>query len=88
MTLTLSLSLTHSLTHSLSLSHVPMRVGIACLNFISWEGKPTAGEGSRVRNLLPLPVQHIGIDELVLRTRDLHAQAHGVSGWEVLLPMA
>ena len=77
-----------SFTLSLSLSHVPMRVGTAFVNLISLEGKPTTGEGSRVRNLLPLPLQHIGFDELVLKIRDLHAQAHGVSGWEVLLPMA
>ena len=51
-------------------------------------GQPTTGEGSRVRDLLPLPSQLIGLDELVLKIRDLHAQAHGVSGWEVLLPMA
>ena len=43
-----------------------MRVGAACVNLIGLEGQPTTGEGSRVRNLFPLPLQHVGIDELVL----------------------
>ena len=52
------------------------------------EGKPTAGEGSRVRNFLPLPLHHIGFDELVPEVRGLHVQARGVSGCVVLLIMA
>ena len=35
-----------------ALSHIPTRVGTACLNLNSLEGKPTAGECSRVRSLL------------------------------------
>ena len=54
----------------------------------SMEGKPTTGEVSHVRNLLPQPLQHINLDEFVPKVRDLPVQAHGVSGWVVLLTMA
>ena len=48
-----------------ALSHIPTRVGTAFVNLISLEDKPTTGEGSRVRNLLPLLLHRIGLDELV-----------------------
>ena len=34
-----------------ALSHIATRVGTACVNLNTLEAKPTAGEGSRVRNL-------------------------------------
>ena len=71
-----------------ALSHIPTRVGTASANIISLECKPTAGERSRVLNLLPLPSHHIALDELVPKVRDLHVQARGISGWVVLLAMA
>ena len=44
----------------------------------------TIGEGSRVLQ----PLHHIDLVEFVPKVRDLHVQAHGVSGWVVLLTMA
>ena len=60
--------------------YITTRIGTACFNLNSSEGKPTTGEGSRVRNLLPQPLHHIDLDEFVPKVRDLHVQAHGVSG--------
>ena len=71
-----------------ALSHIPTRVGTACLDLNSLEGKPTTGEGSRVRNLLPQPLHHIDLDEFVPKVRDLHAQAQCVSGGVVLFTLA
>ena len=66
-------------------SHIPTWVGTVCSNLISLEGKPTTGEGLRVRNLFPLPLHHVGLDELVPEVRGLHVQARSVSKWVVLL---
>ena len=48
----------------------------------SSEGKPTTGESSRVRNLLPPLLHHIGLDELVPEVRGVHVQAMAsLDGW-------